>query len=121
MKVTVDGDRCRGHGMCLTPVSEVFSMTDGGYAVADPEEVPTGWRTPRKRPSSTVPNKQSSKPTEPRRRCRQSTEEISVPKGYIVITEDVKDPAGMTSTPSSPARRWRARRSRFDQRPRCLR
>jgi ferredoxin len=40
VKVTVDEDRCRGHGMCLTLCPEVFSMTDDGYAVADPEEVP---------------------------------------------------------------------------------
>jgi ferredoxin len=42
MKVTVDEDRCRGHGMCLTLCPEVFSMTDDGYATADPEEVPAG-------------------------------------------------------------------------------
>jgi ferredoxin len=42
MKVTVDDDRCRGHGMCLTLCPEVFSMTDDGYAVADPSEVPGG-------------------------------------------------------------------------------
>jgi ferredoxin len=42
MKVTVDEDRCRGHGMCLTLCPEVFTMTDDGYAVADPGEVPAG-------------------------------------------------------------------------------
>lgn len=42
MKVTVDEDRCRGHGMCLTICPEVFELTDGGYAVADPAEVPAG-------------------------------------------------------------------------------
>lgn len=42
MKVRVDEDRCRGHGMCLTLCPDVFSMTDDGYAVADPEEVPAG-------------------------------------------------------------------------------
>jgi ferredoxin len=40
MKVTVDDDRCRGHGMCLTLCPDVFSMTDDGYAIADPSEVP---------------------------------------------------------------------------------
>ena len=40
MKLTVDEDRCRGHGMCLTLCPEVFEMTDDGYAVADPSEVP---------------------------------------------------------------------------------
>jgi ferredoxin len=42
MKVTVDDDKCRGHGMCLTLCPDVFSMTDDGYAIADPSEVPVG-------------------------------------------------------------------------------
>ena len=45
MKVTVDDQRCRGHGMCLTLCPEVFDLTDDGYAVADPEEVPAGLET----------------------------------------------------------------------------
>ena len=40
MKVTVDEDNCRGHGMCLTCCPEVFEMTDDGWAVAAPGEVP---------------------------------------------------------------------------------
>ena len=40
MKVTVDEDRCAGHGMCLTLCPEVFEMSDDGWAVADPGEVP---------------------------------------------------------------------------------
>jgi ferredoxin len=39
MKVTVDEERCAGHGMCLTLCPEVFEMTDDGWAVADPGEV----------------------------------------------------------------------------------
>lgn len=42
MRVAVDEERCRGHGMCLTLCPEVFSLTDDGYAVADPAEVPDG-------------------------------------------------------------------------------
>lgn len=42
MKVAVDDQRCRGHGMCLTLCPEVFNLTDDGYAVADPSEVPAG-------------------------------------------------------------------------------
>ena len=42
MKVKVDEDRCRGHGMCLTLCPDVFQMTDDGYSVADPSEVPAG-------------------------------------------------------------------------------
>lgn len=42
MKVTVDEDRCRGHGMCITFCPEVFEITDDGWAVADPGDVPEG-------------------------------------------------------------------------------
>ncbi len=42
MKVTVDEDRCAGHGMCLTLCPQVFDLTDDGWAVADPEDVPEG-------------------------------------------------------------------------------
>jgi ferredoxin len=45
MKVKVDEDRCRGHGMCLTLCPDVFQMTDDGYSVADPSEVPAGLET----------------------------------------------------------------------------
>jgi len=40
VKVTVEEDRCAGHGMCLTLCPEVFEMTDDGWAVAAPGEVP---------------------------------------------------------------------------------
>ncbi|MCW2517613.1 MAG: ferredoxin [Mycobacterium sp.] len=40
MKVTVDEDRCAGHGMCLTLCPEVFEMSDDGWAVADSGDVP---------------------------------------------------------------------------------
>lgn len=40
MKVTVDEDRCRGHGMCLALCPEMFRVTEDGYAVADPPDVP---------------------------------------------------------------------------------
>ena len=40
MRVTVDEDRCAGHGMCLTLCPEIFDLTDDGWAVADPDEVP---------------------------------------------------------------------------------
>jgi ferredoxin len=41
MKVWVDDQRCRGHGVCITHCPEVFSLTDDGYAVAITSEVPT--------------------------------------------------------------------------------
>ena len=42
MKVSVDDQRCRGHGVCVTLCPEVFSLTDDGYAVAIASDVPTG-------------------------------------------------------------------------------
>ncbi|HEY9314412.1 MULTISPECIES: ferredoxin [Mycobacteriales] len=45
MKVAVDENRCAGHGMCLTLCPEVFELTDDGWAVADPAEVPAGLET----------------------------------------------------------------------------
>jgi ferredoxin len=40
VKVTVDEDRCAGHGMCLTLCPEVFEMSDDGWAVAALDDVP---------------------------------------------------------------------------------
>jgi ferredoxin len=40
MKVLVDSDRCRGHGMCCTSCPEVFELTDHGYAVAPADDIP---------------------------------------------------------------------------------
>ncbi len=40
MKVTVDEDRCRGHGVCWSLCPEVFTLSDDGYAVVHEPEVP---------------------------------------------------------------------------------
>jgi ferredoxin len=40
MKVTVDDDSCRGHGVCAALCPEVFTLTDAGYAQALDTEVP---------------------------------------------------------------------------------
>ncbi|RDI56076.1 ferredoxin [Nocardia mexicana] len=40
MKVTVDEDRCRGHGVCLGACPEVFTLTDDGYAEVTTADVP---------------------------------------------------------------------------------
>jgi ferredoxin len=40
MKAVVDEDRCRGHGVCWSLCPQVFTLTDDGYAVASPDEVP---------------------------------------------------------------------------------
>lgn len=44
MKVTVDDDRCRGHGICWSLCPEVFTLTDDGYAVVETPEVPAEFR-----------------------------------------------------------------------------
>ncbi|BBX63444.1 ferredoxin [Mycobacterium saskatchewanense] len=41
MKVSVDDQRCRGHGVCVTLCAEVFNLTEDGYAVAIASDVPT--------------------------------------------------------------------------------
>jgi ferredoxin len=40
MKVWVDDQRCRGHGVCVTLCPEVFELTDDGYAEAIESDVP---------------------------------------------------------------------------------
>ncbi|MQY18768.1 ferredoxin [Nocardia macrotermitis] len=37
MKVSIDSDRCRGHGICLGICPEVFELSDDGYAEAEPD------------------------------------------------------------------------------------
>jgi ferredoxin len=40
MKVAVDEERCRGHGVCVTLCPEVFRLTDDGYSEAYQPDVP---------------------------------------------------------------------------------
>lgn len=42
MKVFVDDQRCRGHGVCTTLCPDVFVIGDGGYAEVVLPEVPAG-------------------------------------------------------------------------------
>ncbi len=63
-------------------------MTDDGYAVADPEEVPAGLEDAAKDAIENCPEQAIVETDE-------SRGDFSVPKGYVIITEDVKDPAGM--------------------------
>jgi ferredoxin len=41
MKVWVDDQRCRGHGVCVTLCPDVFGLTDDGYSEAIGSDVPT--------------------------------------------------------------------------------
>jgi len=40
VKVEVDADGCRGHGVCMGLCPQVFDLTDDGYAVVLVSEVP---------------------------------------------------------------------------------
>ncbi|PXY33329.1 ferredoxin [Prauserella endophytica] len=40
MRVAVDEDRCRGHGVCFAICPDVFVLTDDGYAEVPEPEVP---------------------------------------------------------------------------------
>jgi ferredoxin len=40
MRVKIDDERCRGHGVCCTLCPQVFELTDDGYAVVVVSEVP---------------------------------------------------------------------------------
>jgi ferredoxin len=42
VKVTVDEDRCRGHGICCNLCPEVFDLSDDGYSVVLTPQVPSG-------------------------------------------------------------------------------
>ena len=42
MKVFVDDQRCRGHGMCTTLCPDVFVINDDGYSEVVVPEVPSG-------------------------------------------------------------------------------
>ena len=41
MKVEVDADGCRGHGVCMSLCPQVFDLTDDGYATVLVSEVPS--------------------------------------------------------------------------------
>jgi ferredoxin len=45
MRVTVDDDLCRGHGVCAAVCPSVFVLTDGGYAEAVDSDVPPDLET----------------------------------------------------------------------------
>jgi ferredoxin len=40
LKVEIDTDRCRGHGVCWSLCPEVFDLLDDGYAEVLQPEVP---------------------------------------------------------------------------------
>ena len=40
MRASVDPDLCAGHGACVVTCSDVFALTDDGYAEVTTEEIP---------------------------------------------------------------------------------
>jgi ferredoxin len=40
VKVSVDADRCRGHGLCCILAADVFTLTADGYTVVGDPDVP---------------------------------------------------------------------------------
>ena len=40
MRVAVDEDLCRGHGVCCSLCPDVFDLSDDGYATVLVDEVP---------------------------------------------------------------------------------
>lgn len=40
MKVRIDEERCRGHGICTTICPSVFELNDDGYTTVTTPEVP---------------------------------------------------------------------------------
>jgi ferredoxin len=43
MRVAVDEDLCRGHGVCWSLCPEVFDLSDDGYATVLVDEVPAAF------------------------------------------------------------------------------
>ena len=85
MKVKVDEDRCRGHGMCLTLCPDVFSMHETAMPLPTRRRCPTGWRPQPRTRSQTAQNKPSSR--------LPINQGDSRAKGSDHYTEDVKVPA----------------------------
>jgi ferredoxin len=44
MRVKIDDERCRGHGVCCTLCPQLFELTDDGYAVVVLSEVPADFQ-----------------------------------------------------------------------------
>lgn len=40
MKITVDGDKCQGHGRCYALAPDLFDLDENGYALSSDTEIP---------------------------------------------------------------------------------
>lgn len=43
MKISVDADRCAGHGDCVSTCPAVFRLADAGYAEVTMSEIPSDY------------------------------------------------------------------------------
>jgi ferredoxin len=43
MRVSVDDEACRGHGVCTTICPEVFTLNDDGYSEVQSPDVPAAF------------------------------------------------------------------------------
>ncbi|HEX4017489.1 MAG TPA: ferredoxin [Frankiaceae bacterium] len=55
MKVSIDEDSCRGHGVCTTICPEVFVLNDDGYSEVQSHEVPAGLEDAVRRAAASCP------------------------------------------------------------------
>jgi ferredoxin len=45
MKITIDADKCQGHGRCYAIAPELFDLDDNGHAFISSDEFPETART----------------------------------------------------------------------------
>jgi ferredoxin len=55
MRITVDRDRCTGHGRCYALAPEVFDADDDGYGVARFEQLPADLEDAARRGAANCP------------------------------------------------------------------
>jgi ferredoxin len=55
MRITVDRDRCTGHGRCYALAPEVFDADDDGYGVARVEQLPADLEDAARRGAANCP------------------------------------------------------------------
>lgn len=55
MRITLDRERCTGHGRCYMLAPEVFDADDEGYGVARTEDVPPGLEAAARKAAANCP------------------------------------------------------------------
>lgn len=57
MRVSVDDDGCRGHGVCTTICPEVFALNDDGYSEVNSPDVPAEFEAAVRRAAASCPER----------------------------------------------------------------